>query len=47
MTANALDDDRKACIAAGMDDYVSKPIDLQQLALAIERAAAGRPGAVH
>ncbi|MES2959432.1 MAG: ATP-binding protein [Pseudomonadota bacterium] len=47
MTANALDDDRKACIAAGMDDYVSKPIDLQQLAKAIERAAAGRVRAVH
>jgi signal transduction histidine kinase/ActR/RegA family two-component response regulator len=47
MTANALDDDRKACIAAGMDDYVSKPIDLQQLAQAIERAAAGRAGALH
>jgi CheY-like chemotaxis protein len=27
MTANAFDDDRHACIRAGMDDFVAKPVD--------------------
>jgi CheY-like chemotaxis protein len=40
MTANAFEEDRQACLAAGMDDYVAKPIDLEQLARAI--AAHGR-----
>ncbi len=37
MTANAFDEDRQACLAAGMDDYVAKPIDMEELAHAIAR----------
>ena len=37
LTANALREDRDACLAAGMDDYVSKPVDVRLLTQAIER----------
>jgi signal transduction histidine kinase/ActR/RegA family two-component response regulator len=40
MTANAFDEDRQACLAAGMDDYVAKPIDVARLAEAIARCTA-------
>ena len=42
MTANAMVEDRENCIAAGMDDYVSKPIDPAQLMQALLRAAERR-----
>ena len=35
MTANAMVEDRDACFAAGMDDYVAKPIRPEELAEAL------------
>ncbi|GAA4380437.1 hybrid sensor histidine kinase/response regulator [Nocardioides caricicola] len=37
MTAGALDGERERCLAAGMDDYVSKPIELAAMESALER----------
>ena len=37
MTANALPEDREACFAAGMNDYVAKPIRAEELGAALKR----------
>jgi CheY-like chemotaxis protein len=40
MTANAMQGDREICLAAGMDEYVSKPIRIESLVSALSK---GRP----
>lgn len=37
MTANAMAEDQQACLAAGMDDFESKPIDPQRLYMTVAR----------
>ncbi|MGH8442203.1 MAG: response regulator, partial [Nevskiaceae bacterium] len=37
MTASALPGDEQRCLDAGMDDYLSKPINLERLSVALER----------
>lgn len=37
MTANAMESDRQACLAAGMRDHVAKPVDLEQLVGCLRR----------
>ncbi len=45
LTANALKGDRERCLEAGMDDYLSKPLGLRDLAVGLERAPS-RPAGV-
>jgi CheY-like chemotaxis protein len=39
MTANALPEDREECIKAGMNDYISKPINLEILVRVLQETA--------
>jgi len=37
MTAGAMAGDRERCLAAGMDDYIAKPVKLHIVAAVLER----------
>ena len=43
MTANAMQGDREKCLKSGMDDYISKPVELEELVRMLEKwALAGK-----
>jgi CheY-like chemotaxis protein/HPt (histidine-containing phosphotransfer) domain-containing protein len=44
MTANAMAEDRERCLASGMDDFISKPIDPDQIVLVLAKWLPDRAG---
>jgi CheY-like chemotaxis protein len=47
LTANSMSGDRERCLTAGMDDYISKPIDSNELFRTIERCMSANGAASH
>jgi len=43
MTANAMQGDREKCLAAGMDDFVTKPVRIEELEALLERIQTVQP----
>ena len=46
MTANAMQGDRETCLEAGMDDYISKPIRVEELVAALQACQPEKPQVV-
>ena len=47
LTARSRKEDREQCLAAGMDDFLAKPIQAADLWAAIDRVVAARPPVQH
>ena len=47
LTANAFSEDRERCLAAGMDDYITKPVSMKLLARTVGRWTGHARGAMH
>ena len=46
LTADVMKENRDACLAAGMSDFATKPIDIEQLLSTLRRWLGSRPGAM-
>ena len=47
LAANAFDEDVQACLAAGMNDHLSKPIDVEELQATLVKYLRHKTGGVH